>query len=1114
MITFLTGLECQDKTDLIIAAIRRSTDAERHVTVIVPEQQSVVWERRLARALPPKDALRLDVVSFTRLANLVGRRFGGLAYSLADRSARYLLMWRAICDVAPMLRVYADRRNAASLVSSMQDIQGELERSGVTPSMLEEAAEVISKDGGEALCDRLRDVALISAAYKASFADRFDDPAEEIEKLLEMLRAHDFFSGTDVFIDSFYSMTATEGAIVREIFSQAENVTMTFACPAKRSANSPHLSHIYKFFMHMRSSCDPQIVEITPHGGPNERFVREKAHLAEHLWDFTAPQMKAFPGEPYARLVTVADRYDEAEYAVCRVEELIRSGAKYSDIAVIARSTEPYTGIIDTAFADAGIPLSVSMRFHLSSAPVVTLALSMLGAVRSSFARDEMVAILRTGLTCLTEEEISSFSRYTQVWAINSRAAYSVGEWTMNPDGYSDRISERGRRELDLANSAKVRLGDILSPLVDVFSDTADIRGVCTALWQSLERSGAYARLRERSAVLENLGYSDAAAFARRSFTELVECLDTLVEVLGDEQTDAAGFTSLFRSLISVRDVGIIPSGIDQVTFGAADRLRTDRISHVILLGAVDTEFPRTPSESPIFTDADRIRLEGAGITLSEDSEARAGAELFWFWRACTTAARSLDIVIPGTDGSGKKEPSLGARRVAALFPDIPEISFSPDDAMAALWSPRQAQHFLCDGAESTGFSAAAASGKADSVQSASGSVMCGNASLRSALSELGIRACERRQALPWDKIDPGLAETVFGRQIYTTQSRLEMYIKCAFSYYARYVLDVDDRREKHVSPVDVGNFMHAVLERFFGTDNVWELSDAESDRLVSQLAGEYVADIFGDTLTPRLRYLTGRLNRSVSFLCGEMRREFRTSKFRPFAMEQPIGMGPGAVPSPVIPLGGGRSVALRGVIDRLDVYRRGDDAFVRVVDYKTGAKKLKPTDMALGLNTQLFLYLFAVCSCPPGEFRDRLAAGAKNIVPAGAMYLSAQPGSVTASCDVDGQSAHDMAAASTVRSGRFIDDEDVLRAMDSELAGEFIPVKKLRDGTFTKGTVIDINGFGTLRSQVESTVARTAAAMLGGKSEALPLCHGTLPCAYCAMKPICRNVDGKCRYE
>lgn len=128
---------------------------------------------------------------------------------------------------------------------------------------------------------------------------------------------------------------------------------------------------------------------------------------------------------------------------------------------------------------------------------------------------------------------------------------------------------------------------------------------------------------------------------------------------------------------------------------GGADRLRCDTVSHVIILGAVDGEFPRSPDESGIFTDADRIRLEGAGLTLSDSGEDRVSQELFWFWRACAMAESTLDIIIPETDSGKKTNPSSGVRRVLELFPDVKCRSHSPRDPECALWRREDAPRFI-----------------------------------------------------------------------------------------------------------------------------------------------------------------------------------------------------------------------------------------------------------------------------------------------------------------------------------------------------------------------------------------------------------------------------------
>lgn len=1079
MITLFCGLESEQKSHRVLEMIKASAESGRKVCVIVPEQQAVVWERRLAKALDPKTSLNLDVVSFTRLANLVERRYGGLSYNYADRGARTLLMWKAVSTCAPLLKVYGSARNTANIVSAMQAAQSEFARCSVTPHDLSNAAEILAKEGEVTLADRLSDLAVVMAEYASSFDGKYDDPGTEADKLLALLREHTFFADTDVFIDSFYSLTTVETKIAREIFSQAANTVMTFACPNKLPDGSPHLEHIHEFYRSMKEYANRfGISTVEEVSSTNDEGPRE--YLCENLWNYGAEPYSG-SAEGFLTLTQCSDRYDEAEAALCRVRELVSTGARYSDIAIVTRSMEGKIGTVDTAFADAGIPLSVSVRFSLMDSPLVSFALHALGAIRSDYDRDEVCDLVKSAMTDITDDEASAFNRYTKVWNISGKHAYSNGQWTMNPDGYASELSLRARRELDLANSAKAKIEHILAPLADVFDGGAKVENILTALWETLSRSGAYTRLRERAVSLHALGYKDASAFLRRSWDELMASLDTFAQVLGDMETDAATFCSLLRQVIAARDVGVIPSGIDEVAFGAADRLRLDRVSHVIILGAVEGEFPQTPDESGIFTDSDRVRMEGAGLILSDKAESRASQELFWFWRACAMAEKTLDIIIPETDASSKTQPSSGARRISELFPRANSRYFLPDDPDMALWRREEAGRFL-DYADAE------------------------NPDAARAIRALAPDADYEGASTPmWTSVSKEIAERIFGRNIITTQSRLEHFTKCAFSYYCRYVLKLDEREETHLSPVDVGNFVHSILEQYFSRENVWELDSDEQSKLVKDLTSAYVEKIFGDTAPPRLQYLAGRLEKSVLLFCKTMSEEFAQSEFRPFALEQKIGMGENTPPPYDVPLADGTSVRVRGIIDRLDVMRKDDRAYVRVVDYKTGSKKLSESDIRLGLNTQLFLYLFAVWHCPDCDFRTRLLDGAKEIVPASAMYFSARPGETFANGAVD--DGTELAKESVVRSGRFLADGEILRAMERDLAGKYIPVKELKNGTFTKTTAIPAEGFDELRETVTSAVAKIADGMKNGSTDALPLKHGNnLPCDYCSMMPICRN--------
>ena len=95
---------------------------------------------------------------------------------------------------------------------------------------------------------------------------------------------------------------------------------------------------------------------------------------------------------------------------------------------------------------------------------------------------------------------------------------------------------------------------------------------------------------------------------------------------------------------------------------------------------------------------------------------------------------------------------------------------------------------------------------------------------------------------------------------------------------------------------------------------------------------------------------------------CAAWQGEFAESDFEAKAFELPIDVD-GAVHSKVIPLQDGGDLRIRGSVDRVDVLEQDGQQFVRVVDYKSGAKPFRLADIVNGLNLQMFLYLFNVCA-------------------------------------------------------------------------------------------------------------------------------------------------------
>lgn len=101
-------------------------------------------------------------------------------------------------------------------------------------------------------------------------------------------------------------------------------------------------------------------------------------------------------------------------------------------------------------------------------------------------------------------------------------------------------------------------------------------------------------------------------------------------------------------------------------------------------------------------------------------------------------------------------------------------------------------------------------------------------------------------------------------------------------------------------------------------------------------------------------------------FLGKEVTRAYRDKNgFEPEFLEAAFGIG-GDEDSypPLVIEDGGRQIAIRGRIDRIDILRGHTDSFrprVRLVDYKSGSSAVPKDDSYSGRNLQLALYALAV---------------------------------------------------------------------------------------------------------------------------------------------------------
>ncbi|MBQ6262414.1 MAG: PD-(D/E)XK nuclease family protein [Clostridia bacterium] len=1090
MVKFMIGAAGSGKTERVLELMRETYEnTDKRIILLVPEQQTVIYETLLAERFPPEAALRVEAMSFTRLSNAVARQTGGLSGTSVTAGAKALITWRAMASVWDSLRsISSDARGAkGQLVPRISAAREEMKANAVTPDVIEKALGAAREAGeeGDPAFSKLSDLFLVSSAYETLVREEFGDAYRE-DSLTETVRRgaeEGFFKNTEIFIDSFFSVTKEEFGVIAQLIRVCD-VTVTAALGDERSPLSYELPA--KRFFDLVASFAYRYTEIAIERlGANRRAsTKELFEVVTKLFDYedTASAECGLPSVPDSvRVFSVKDRYEEAEAAASVIESIVRRGGRYSDIAVIAGDLSKLSGVVENCFARHSIPCFRTDPATLGSSPLARLFLSLL-KIPGSWRREDLIRLVKTGLTPLTDEEACSFELYTGVWNVRGRRMFS-SPWSMNPSGYSRTIRDGDKALLAAANDAREKLIPPIEAFVSVFDGgDADVSEICKALMRFAEQSGLYSALTARSRALLAAGDKDGAAREIGTFRKFCACFDEIVRFLPGVRCDAEGFSSILRFAMTDAGAGAIPTGVDEVAVGSAATVRTGAVRHVILLGCVEGEFPGPVSDSGFFSDAEKAALEGAGIEIWSDGAERAAMELLRFHRSASLPSESLTLFTPSTSFGDECTPSLGTERLLSLLGLEKPVPFSSLPLEERLFSP-------------AGVDAA--------IRSALGRGDLPEAEAIAALKANGSSVGTAPVAPENAALTGPTAARLFGGDLVLSQSTLNGYVNCPFSYYVKYVLRIGENKKAEIAGVDKGNFVHYVLEKFFAgaTEETYTLDRETTESVCDEIISSYVDEVFhAEEASEKVRYILIELRRTAILFVEAVKREMAQSRFRIFSLETPFGYKncPGSMK---IKLDDGSTVSFIGKIDRIDTYRSGGKTYVRIVDYKTGSRAFDLEKIMKGLDVQLLVYLFSVWRAGDGDEGEKIVDG--DVLPAGAMYFSV-PGSVKANGYVGEEEGMETVLDGASRSGIFLSDDDVLDAMDRGLTGAFLPDVKGK----AADSLATLEEFGEICSDLERTVARIASQMKSGDCGARPSAEDgkSSPCKWCPGSEICRS--------
>lgn len=1105
---------------------------------IVPEQMSFQAEYALATSPGLQGMIRALVLSFRRLAWKVLQETGGMSRIHIDHSGIKMALRKIIEQHKHDFKLFGRAANQGGFLDQLASVYMEFKRYGVTPDGLLEKQKEISVDqkdhGTLFLRDKLQDLQLIFRELEKFLVDRYMDNEDYLPLLASKIPYSSFLEGAEIWVDGFHSFTPQEYGVLAALLRRGcrVNITLTLdEIPTDDTFASNSLFYpTGKTALKLLELADLHGIEVEPvyslpqEGSCMPRF-RQAPALAHLEKEFGKRPARPYEGVPEGlTLFSAANKRTEVDVVARTMIGLVRDhGYRWRDIAVFVRNPEDYKDLFMTVFTDYEIPFFLDQKHPMLHHPLLEFIRSAIEVVRFNWPYDALFRCIKTDLLlAYGKEDLSKYREQVDLLE-NYVLAHGIEgyRWTDgNPwiyrkyKGLADDeqfvVNEQSEEEIEKEKTINELREQVVTPLLSFkrrLEKGKTALDFAKGLYEFLEEIHVPEQLEQWSVQAREAGEPEKAREHGQAWQAIIDMLDQLVEIMGNESMDLDKFFQIIDSGLEGLHFSLVPPSLDQVLIGTMDRSRPTELRCAFILGINDGIIPARPKEDGLLAESEREFFSSMGLELAPGSRRQLLEEEFLLYSTMTSPREKLYLSYPLADEEGKALlPSILIKQIRTMFPSLEEQwqTMEPSDVEEG----KQIEYVSMPDATLTYLATSLQHWrKGYSISSIWWDVYNKLLDLipeKVALIRKGLFYCNQEQPLGQE-----LSRKLYGKKLLASVSRMEKYRSCPFSQFLTYGLRLKEREIFRLETPDIGQLFHGAL-KLFGAhlqehQLTWEDVTPEQSR---KIAIEKV-----DLLAPRLqreillsnnryKYITKKLKNVVGRAAAIITEHGKRSEFVPLALE--LGFGPGEDLPPLrFTLPNGCEMELVGRIDRVDGARSEKGLYLRIIDYKSSDKQLKLADVYYGLSLQLLVYLDVLVTFAEKKFGEKA-------LPAGVLYFHVHNPLLKKNVPPSLEELQKELFKMFKMKGLVLADLDVIRLMDSELDNghsQMIPVSITKTGQFYKNaSVATEEQFASLQSYLRELVQETGVKITEGDVSISPYrLRKQIPCTYCPYKGVCQ---------
>ncbi|MBE6878536.1 MAG: hypothetical protein E7488_05145 [Ruminococcaceae bacterium] len=1053
MLQLIIGTAGTGKSQFIKEKILNNASKGRKSVLIVPEQFSKTGEAEIFSSLEKSQFGFVNVFSFTSLLRDVYTEQGAVVPVLLTDAGKAVMAQKALQTVHKQLTSYHNQKKNVAFSYELGRIFEDFRRNGIDSTQLYDIAQAAPQINA-----KLKDISLIYTQYCAYMGQGGSDLEQVYIQLGESLPVS-YTDSTDYFVDGFESFSFGQYAILSRIMEKADNVYITLT--ADRVFDNTNGTHPLSYTAKTAEKLLMYAKKKGVTAAPAIRLEQQHRFLTTDLKNIDnfllSKPLTDTETDSSAYITAFETQFEEVCFAAAKISQLTKEGYSYDDIAVVCPQLEKYEHQLQESFSLAKIPYFIDQsRIILSSAPVV-LFKAVLEVMEKGISSRSILPLLKTQLTKFDSETVNWLENYLYIWQDNDL------DWSKPFNLPYGRISDGEVEEGDdLILSA---INSLVYSVKDVFSKwqntgEALCEDILSAMYAIITDLGCETVLEE---IINSTEDKDKADLILRQWETAVECVNQLYRICGSMVMRPGELQQLFMLMVQGTEIGFAPQTQDCVLISTPQRMKTDAVKVVLVLGASQDIFPSIVSDSGILSSADVQYLKENNCEISADFAQRFAFENLYFYKTLTTAREKLFVscALKNIDSSEIMSAEIESiKKALGLGAD----SLAVEDYCIT-------EEFFCQYIGET-------KGEEGAEY----------------LASLGI-SVPHTDSRRFDITDTDSLRQLIGNHMVISPTAAEGYYRCPFSYLIKNLFKIYPLEKAALTQREAGDYLHTVAQKVMEQyrQDYHKADWTEIEAKTKEAVAEYLSTSYPEAVrkTARFASLSNDMEQNALHLLRYIHTEQQASLFRPVAFEKQIGFDSDVKPVTVT-LDDGSRVSIIGVCDRIDTMEKDGRNYIRIVDYKTGSKNFSLDDVYNGISSQLLLYMNSVVNSK--DFLEKPT-------PAAVMY---QPSDAAFKFDDSGNLY--------TPTGMALESDAVCEGFDANCEGEYGIIKG-RDGKLKSesgSAVVNEKLFKAILDHSQNKIKEMAENVYGGKFDNLPLDtgNGRTGCEYCGYRAICRDFD------